>query len=1183
MAPTARNGTQPPPPQDLVTRMHNDALLTPTTLSGRLEFSNPDAHADSSSSDSEFQAPRTSNTQSRHGRAMSNPFPSIFNTKKKKQDPVGRAERGPEREQFPATGHSPSRRRRGASARSKDFSTGNCMTCASLVRWPKELSVFKCTICATINDILPVDTGISKTKSSSQRRGAAQSSTASHFEGQPISLHHSKRLARQCLHSYMVERLCSRPNSSSEPPLEPSLCQTSCNSRPSPSADGRGYVQSEQSQEGRQKDRNLTTYEPKYVFDKDPTLRPPTLRPNNTTARSYSFSYPERPSPQQPLAPEVPSSPRRGDTPLSRKEESKRIFKPLSDYVISCFSSFACVNSSFAAHSRQPARLCPGFSIPRKPIPSHQSHKPDQSHKLGREPSHTDDFISELDPKTLLLGDFAENGSWWTGGQDGTPVLAAAATPHIDDTRRVSASPRSPNLNWRELREWYSSIVNVAEGWFAVYEEVSREPNSMRPSQKDLHDLERELLGAQSHVQRVLLKATELLLKRPGRPLSAAVDLRFLLIILENPLLYADAQTFEGLIQAEGCSSSRSGSEPRKPNTGRAESSSGHHSGIIKRIVGLLSNSSTECHNHLIGWFAKYGTTRFVRTKDLVSGFLTYRLLRQSDKTRPTDVDITAGLIPEMQAGRSLGAYLHDEIAPGSSKKQKKREAEKKVAYIEDWQIRAAARVLALLFAANKLPKTRHGDATPPNADDTRSGLIRDGINETGLPLHTSDFYNLVLDNTDLVADFESWESKRSKFSFCQYPFLLSIWAKTKILEYDARRQMQNKARDAFFDSIMTRRNINQYLSLDVRRDCLVDDSLKAVGEVIGSGSGDVKKALRITFRGEEGIDGGGLRKEWFLLLVREVFNPDHGMFIYDEDSQYCYFNPNSFETSDQFFLVGVVMGLAIYNSTILDVALPPFAFRKLLASAPAHGQAPSAHPRPSMKYSLADLADYKPRLARGLRQLLEYEGDVEQTFSLDFVVDMERYGIVVQVPLCPGGERKSVTNSNRREYVELYVHHVLDTAVARQFEPFKRGFYTVCGGNAFSLFMPEEIELLVRGSDEAMDIAALRAVAEYDNWSSRQPDGTEPIIGWFWESFQNATPADQRKLLLFITGSDRLPAMGAAMLCIKISCLGEDTGRYPIARTCFNLLSLWRYMSRERLEVMLWRAVRESEGFGLK
>jgi E3 ubiquitin-protein ligase HECTD2 len=305
-------------------------------------------------------------------------------------------------------------------------------------------------------------------------------------------------------------------------------------------------------------------------------------------------------------------------------------------------------------------------------------------------------------------------------------------------------------------------------------------------------------------------------------------------------------------------------------------------------------------------------------------------------------------------------------------------------------------------------------------------------------------------------------------------------------------------------------------------------------------------------------------------------------MFVYDEDSQHCYFNPSSLEPSEQFFLVGVVFGLAIHNSTILDVALPPFAFRKLLMAAPSPA-GPTSQPRQAMNYTLEDLAEYRPRLAQGLRQLLDYDGDVEATFCLDFVVDTERYGVVEKAALCPGGERRAVTNANRKEYVDLYVRYLLDSAVTRQFEPFKRGFFTVCGGNALSLFRPEEIELLVRGSDETLDISSLRAVAEYDNWGVPNPAEKEPIIGWFWDSFERASPADQRKLLLFITGSDRIPAMGAASLTIRISCLGEDGGRWPTARTCFNTLSLWRYGTRERLEKMVWGAVFESEGFGLK
>ena len=331
------------------------------------------------------------------------------------------------------------------------------------------------------------------------------------------------------------------------------------------------------------------------------------------------------------------------------------------------------------------------------------------------------------------------------------------------------------------------------------------------------------------------------------------------------------------------------------------------------------------------------------------------------------------------------------------------------------------------------------------------------------------------------------------------------------------------------------------------------------------------------------------------MLLVREVFDPDHGLFIYDEDSHYCYFNPNSFETSDQFFLVGVVLGLAIYNSTILDVALPPFAFRKLLASAPPYNGPATTAIRPTPSYTLDDLAEWKPSLARGLRQLLEHEGDVEATFCRDFVADVERYGQVTQVPLCAGGERRPVTNANRREFVELYVRHALDTAVARQFEPFKRGFFTVCGGNALALFRPEEIELLVRGSDEPLDVASLRAVATYENWDPQRDavDGgtagggdarrESRIASWFWEAFEDADARAQRKILTFITGSDRIPAMGTTSLSIKIACLGDDARRYPVARTCFNVLGLYRYGSKRELEAKLWRAVLDSEGFGLK
>lgn len=88
---------------------------------------------------------------------------------------------------------------------------------------------------------------------------------------------------------------------------------------------------------------------------------------------------------------------------------------------------------------------------------------------------------------------------------------------------------------------------------------------------------------------------------------------------------------------------------------------------------------------------------------------------------------------------------------------------------------------------------------------------------------------------------------------------------------------------------------------------------------------------------------------------------------------------------------------------------------------------------------------------------------------------------------------------TNITEYVRRYTEYILDTSISKQFEPFKRGFYHVCGGNALSLFRPEEIELLIRGSPEKLDVDQLRAVAVYEGESSRvQVTENEPAIRWY-------------------------------------------------------------------------------------
>lgn len=54
-------------------------------------------------------------------------------------------------------------------------------------------------------------------------------------------------------------------------------------------------------------------------------------------------------------------------------------------------------------------------------------------------------------------------------------------------------------------------------------------------------------------------------------------------------------------------------------------------------------------------------------------------------------------------------------------------------------------------------------------------------------------------------------------------------------------------------------------------------------------------------------------------------------MFLFSEETQTFWFNSTSFENDSQFMLIGIVLGLAIYNNIILDVHFPMVIYRKLM------------------------------------------------------------------------------------------------------------------------------------------------------------------------------------------------------------------------------------------------------------
>lgn len=475
---------------------------------------------------------------------------------------------------------------------------------------------------------------------------------------------------------------------------------------------------------------------------------------------------------------------------------------------------------------------------------------------------------------------------WWTGAAKTERSHSQKGGPTSPKgIRGIRTSMKSPNINWKELQDWYHTVLNAGQSWQRTLNDLKTQNAEGHILQRLSDEVEQQLIDdefrdASLHLQRTVLKASENLLRRPGRPLRDVPECRFLLILLANPLLYP--QDPNHLIWAIPIGTkfspsrdnhtvrlgppnvlSTQGAAAARPTSARTRGGNPfNHSGITKRILGLLANLPIECHQYLVAWLSRFSEAHFCRLVDLVGSFVTYRLSRQHGRKRSHSHGVNARLVPNLSgASMSSSAQLHAALGIMGSQKPIEEKADS-VVYSEDWQIKAAARVMSILFSANNNGASRRRlTADSPDEDKNSSvttSAARHRASTYGQILPTSAFYNTLLDYSDLIADFEAWESRKGKFSFCQYPMFLSIWAKIRITEHDTRRQMEIKAREAFFDSIMNRKAVSQFLVLKVRRDCLVEDSLRGVSEVVGQGQEEIKKGLRIEFTNEEGIDAGG-------------------------------------------------------------------------------------------------------------------------------------------------------------------------------------------------------------------------------------------------------------------------------------------------------------------------------------
>ena len=338
----------------------------------------------------------------------------------------------------------------------------------------------------------------------------------------------------------------------------------------------------------------------------------------------------------------------------------------------------------------------------------------------------------------------------------------------------------------------------------------------------------------------------------------------------------------------------------------------------------------------------------------------------------------------------------------------------------------------------------------------------------------------------------------------------------------------------------------------------------------------EMKGKLSVQFTGEEGVDAGGLVREWFGILAREIFNPNYALFRTAGGKASTFHpNPASFVNPDHlsfFHFCGRIMAKAILDDQRLDAYFTRSFYKHMLGS-----------PVTWMDFEVED-PDYYKQLQWILNTDLNSDAAIGVVEHLSFTTEVEEFGHVRVVELVPGGVNLPVTEETKKEYVRLVCEYKMTKAITPQVESFLKGFHELVPAALIGeLFDDKELELLISGLP-TINLTDWKANTDYVNYTSSSSQ-----IQWLWNVLEKDFSEEQLAWFLqFVTGSTQVPLEGFKALTgmrgpqrFSIhKAYGSD--RLPTAHTCFNQLDLPDYKDEDTLRDKLLKAVSEAhEGFG--
>ncbi|CAL6044559.1 Ubiquitin-protein_ligase [Hexamita inflata] len=326
-------------------------------------------------------------------------------------------------------------------------------------------------------------------------------------------------------------------------------------------------------------------------------------------------------------------------------------------------------------------------------------------------------------------------------------------------------------------------------------------------------------------------------------------------------------------------------------------------------------------------------------------------------------------------------------------------------------------------------------------------------------------------------------------------------------------------------------------------------------------------QSIYVQFKQEDGVDAGGLTREVFPVLIRQMvteyywlFRQFHQFWFPDQTSMLDEKN-----LVDSCQLIGVVFGICLLNNLQIDDYFPNVFYQLLLTETLTFEQ--------QVEY----LMEIDPEFVQNMVKLLEFKDqeDLEDILCLNFTYVLNIFETPIQYDLIPDGENIAVNGQNVEQYVHLMIRQILlGNKNEEIFKNLRIGLRLVIPEFKLKFLTSQEMRFFLCG-DTQIDFQQLKKITTYQ-WPYTEHT---TIIKMFWEVLANMSPTKQKQFLKFMFSSPRVPPFGFKKFEIVRN---GDANGYIVAHTCASILDLPEYQTIQELRKKLEFSIQFCEGFGV-